>query len=99
MRGDSRQHLGHIKKRVEPGIACLSSRGSAKYADVLMVANAAISKQTGYGLQFTTISKAGITSLMGKSLKVAIHASHVTSTEPRDLGGSPQDLRGLGLVN
>ncbi len=80
MQGDCRQQLDHIKKRVEPGIACLSSRGSAKYADVLLVSNAAILKQAGCGLQFTTISEAGITNLMGKSRKIALHASHVAST-------------------
>ena len=30
-----------------------------------MVASAAILKQAGYGLQFTTISEVGITSLIG----------------------------------
>ena len=36
---------------------------------------------------------------MGKSRKVASHAAHVASTEPRDLSGSPRDLHGLGLIN
>ena len=37
--------------------------------------------------------------VMGKSRKVALHASHVASTEPRDLTGAPKDLHGLGLIN
>ena len=44
MRGDYSKQLDHIKKRVEPGITCLAARGSAKFAGVLMVANAAILK-------------------------------------------------------
>ena len=63
------------------------------------MAIAAISKQAGYGQQFTGILEAGITSLMGKPRKVALHASHVASTEPRGLTGAPRDLHGLGLVN
>ena len=42
MRGDCRKQLGHIKNRVEPGFACLTARCSARFADVLFVANAAI---------------------------------------------------------
>ena len=38
-------------------------------------------------------------SLMGKSRRVALHASRVASTEPRDLTGTPRDLHGLGLTN
>ena len=36
---------------------------------------------------------------MGKSRKIALHAAHVASTEPRDLTGAPRDLHGLGLTN
>ena len=99
MRGGGRKQLGHIKKRVEPGTACLAKRGNAKYAGVLLVANAAILEQAMYGLQFTTISDAGTTSLMGKSRKVALHAAHVASAEPRGLTGTLRDLRGLGPIN
>ena len=88
MRGGCRKQMDHIKHRVEPGLACLAARGSAQYVDVLLVANAAILKQATYGLQFTTISEAGIMSLMGKSRRVALHAAHVASTEPRDLTGA-----------
>ena len=63
------------------------------------MSNTAVLKQVGYGLQFTTISEAAITALMGKSRKVALHASHVASTKPRDLTGAPRDLHGLGLIN
>ena len=55
MRGDCRKQLGHIKKRVEPGIACLAARGSAKFADMILVANTAVIRQAGYGLRFTSI--------------------------------------------
>ena len=99
MQGDCRKQLDHIKQRVEPGLVCLAGRGSAHCVNVLLVANAAILKQTGYGLQFTTISEAGIMSLMRESRNVALHAAHVASTEPRDLTGAPRDLHGLGLTN
>ena len=69
MRGDCRKQLGHVRKRVDPGIACMATRGRAEISDVLLVSNAAVLKQAGYGLQFTTISEAGITDLMGKSRK------------------------------
>ena len=59
----------------------------------------AVLKQATYGLQFANISEAGITDLMGKSRKVALHAAHVASTEPRDLTGAPRDLHGLGPTN
>ena len=36
---------------------------------------------------------------MDKSRNVALHATHVASTEPRDLTGAPRDPHGLGLVN
>ena len=61
----------------------LATRGSAKFAEVLLVANAATIKQAGYGLQFTPILEAGITSLMGKSRKTALYAA------PHDIGGIP----------
>ena len=48
MQGDCRKQLGHIKKRVKSGISCLAARGSAKFAEVLLVTNAAILKQAGY---------------------------------------------------
>ena len=99
MRGDCRKQLDHVKKRVDPGFACMATRGRAEFADVLLVSNAAVMKQASYGLQFTTITVAGITELMGKSRKVTLHAAHVTSTEPRALTGAPRDLHGLGLVN
>ena len=51
-----------------------------------LVSNTAVLKQAGYSLQFTTISEAGITDLMGKSRKVALHATRVVTTEP---GASP----------
>ena len=35
---------------------------------------------------------------MGKPKKVALHAAHVASTDPRDLTGVPRDLHGLGLI-
>ena len=69
MQGGCRKQIDHIKKRVEPGVSCLATRGSAKFAEVLLVANAAILKQAGYGLKFTVISEAGITSLIRKSRK------------------------------
>ena len=99
MRGDCRKQLGNIRKRVNPGIARMAARGNAEFADVFLVSNAVVLKQAGYGLQFTTISEAGITDLMGKSRKVALHAAHVASTEPRDTTGAPRDLHGLGLIN
>ena len=95
MRRDCRKQLGQIKRRVQPGIACLTARGSTRFADVLLVANTVILKQARYGLKFTTISGAGITSLMGKSRKIALHAAHVASTGPRDLTDAPRDLRGV----
>ena len=52
MRGDCRKQLDHVKKRVDPGIACMVTRGRAEFADVLLVSNAAVLKQAGYGLQF-----------------------------------------------
>ena len=55
IRGDCRKQLGHIKKRVEYGMACLIARGSAKFAEALLVANATALKQTECGLQFTAI--------------------------------------------
>ena len=61
--------------------------------------NAAILKQAGYGLKFTTISEAEFTSLMGESRKIAPHAAHVVSAEPRDLTGVLWDLYGLGITN
>ena len=57
--GSLRKHAWYIL----PGRTC----SRAKFAEVLLVENAAILKQAGYGLQFTTISEAEITSLMGKS--------------------------------
>ena len=77
----------------------MAARGRTEFADVLLVSNTAVLKQVGYGLQFTTISEAAITALMGKSRTVALHASHVASTEPRDLTGAPRDPHGLGLIN
>ena len=77
----------------------MATRDRAELAGVLLVSNAAVLKQAGYGLQFTNISEAGITDLMGKSRKVALHAAHVASTEPRGLTGAPRDLHGLGLTN
>ena len=85
MREDCRQQLDHIRKRVNPGIACMAARGLTEFADVLLVSNTAVLKQVGYGLQLTTISEAAITARMGKSRKVVHHASHMASTEPRDL--------------
>ena len=52
-----------------------------------------------YGLQFTTISEAATTALMGISRKVALHASYVASVEPRDPTGAPRGLHGPGLIN
>ena len=63
------------------------------------MANAAILKQAGCGMQFTTISEVGFTSLMGKPRKIAPHVAHMASAEPRDLTGAPRDLHGLGLTN
>ena len=73
--------------------------GSTEFADVSLVPNTSVLKQAGCGLQFTTISDARTTNLMVKSRKVALHAAHVASTEPRDLTGAPRDLHGLGLIN
>ena len=99
MRGGGRKRLGHVRKRANPRIECMAARGKTEFADVLLVSNTAVLKQASYGLQFTTISEAGIIDLMGKSRKVALHAAHVASTEPRDLTDTPRDLRGLGLIN
>ena len=82
MRGDCRKQLDHVRKRVNPGTACMAVRRKTEFADVLLVSNTAVLKQACYGLQFTTISEAGITDLMGKSRKVALHAAYVASTEP-----------------
>ena len=73
--------------------------GRAEFADILLVSNAAVLKQADCGLQFTNISDAGTTDLMGKSRKVALHAAHVASTEPRGLTCTPRDLHSLGLTN
>ena len=70
-----------------------------EFPDVPLVSNTAVLKQTGCGLQFTTISEARITDLMGKSREVALHAAHVAPIESRDLTGAPRDLHGLGLIN
>ena len=99
MRGDCRKELDHIRKRVNPGIACMAARGSTEFAGVLLVSNTAVLKQASYGRQFTTISEAGITDLVGKSRRVGLHAAYVVSSEPRGLTGAPRNLRGLGLVN
>ena len=84
---------------MEPGLTCLATRGSAQYVDLFLTTNAAIPEQAGHGMQFTTISEAGIMSLMRKSRKVAHHAAKIASTEPRDLIGVPRNLHGLGLTN
>ena len=99
MCGDCRKQLEHVKKRVDPGVECMATRGRAEFSDVFLVSNAAVLKQAGYGLQFTNTSEAGITDLMGNSRKVALHAAHVASTEPRGLTGAPRGLCGLGLTN
>ena len=99
MWGDCRKQLSHVRKRVNPWISCIAARGNTEFADVLLVSNTAVLKQAGYGLQSATISEAGITNLMGKSWKIALHAAHVAFIEPRDLTGTPRDLRGLGLIN
>ena len=85
MCGDFRKQLGHVKERIDPGIARIATRGSVEFADALLVSNAAVLKQAGCGLQFTTVSEAGVTDLIGKSRKVALHGAHAASTEPRDL--------------
>ena len=99
MRRDCREQLDHIRKRVNPGTACMAARGRTEFVDVLLVSNTAALKQVSYSLQFTTISEATITALMGKSRKAALHASRVALTEPRDFTGAPRDLHGLGLIN
>ena len=99
MQGDCRKQLGHVRKRANPGVACMAARGKSEFANVLLVSNTAVLKQAGYGPQFPTIPEAGITDLVGKSRKVAPHAAHVASTEPRDLTGAPGDPHGLGLIN
>ena len=99
MRDDCRKQLDHVKKRVGPGIACMATWDQVDFADVLLVSNAAVLKQATYGLQFTNISEAEITDLMGKSRTVALHAAHVASTEPRGLTCAPGDLHGPGLTN
>ena len=77
----------------------MTTPGRADFADVILVSNAAVQKQATYGLQFTNISEAGVTELMGRSRTVALHAAHVASTEPRDLTGAPRDLHAPGLTN
>ena len=73
--------------------------GKNGISDVLLVSNAAVLKQAGHGLQFTIISEAGITDLMEMSRKVTLHATHVVSTDPRDLTGATRDLHGIDLIN
>ena len=77
----------------------MAARRRTELADVLVVSNTRVLRQVGYALQFATTSEAAITALMGKSQRVALHASHVASTEPGDLTGAPRDLHGLGLIN
>ena len=44
MRGDCRKQLDHIRKRANPGIACMVARGRTEFADVLLVFNTAVLK-------------------------------------------------------
>ena len=77
----------------------MAARRKREFAVVLLVSSTVVLKQTGYGLQFTTIPETGITDLMGKSRKAALHAAHAASTEPCDLTAVSRDLHGLGLIN
>ena len=99
MQGDGRKQLDHVRKRVDPGIACMTTRWETKFSDVLLVSNIAVLKQAGYGIQFTTISKAGIINLMGKTRKVALRAARVPLAGPCDFTEVSRDLHGLGLIN
>ena len=47
MRGDCRKQLGHVRKRVDPGIACIkcmATQGKTEFTDVPLVSNAAVLK-------------------------------------------------------
>ena len=50
MQGDCKNQLDQVRKRVNPGIACMAARGKTEFTGVLLVSNTAVLQQAGYGL-------------------------------------------------
>ena len=48
--------LEHIKKKIDPELACLASK-QASFAEAELVTHVALEKQALYGLKFTTVSE------------------------------------------
>ena len=90
--------LEHIKKKIDPELACLAST-KASFAEAELVTHVAIEKQALYGLKFTTITEKKIAAAMAPTRAVFLHKAGVARTEPRNLTGAHGALHGLDLRN